>query len=86
MQDSVHDSTDGAAGIEPGLAERVHERLVELVQRQEIAGEPSVLLVSPTLRPWLARFMRHGVPGLNVLSYNEIPESRKLRMVAAVGG
>ncbi len=85
LQDSLQDDGSGAGGIEPGLAESVHMNLSESVGRQEIAGEPSVLLVSPTLRPWLARFLRQGIPGLNVLAYNEVPENRKLRMVASVG-
>ncbi|MGB5211095.1 MAG: flagellar biosynthesis protein FlhA [Gammaproteobacteria bacterium] len=86
LQDSLREDGDGGGGIEPGLAETVHSRLFETVQRQEIAGEPAVLLVSPTLRPWLSRFLRHGIPGLSVLAYNEVPENRNLRMVAAVGG
>ena len=85
LQDSLQEDGDGGGGIEPGLAETVHSRLLETAQRQEIAGEPAVLLVSPTLRPWLSRFLRHGIPGLNVLAYNEVPENRNLRMVAAVG-
>ncbi|MGB5622781.1 MAG: FHIPEP family type III secretion protein, partial [Gammaproteobacteria bacterium] len=86
LQDSLQEDGDGGGGIEPGLAETVHSRLLETAQRQEIAGEPAVLLVSPTLRPWLSRFLRHGIPGLSVLAYNEVPENRNLRMVAAVGG
>ncbi len=86
LQDSLQEDGDGGGGIEPGLAETVHSRLLETTQRQEIAGEPAVLLVSPTLRPWLSRFLRHGIPGLSVLAYNEVPENRNLRMVAAVGG
>ena len=85
LQDSLQDDGGGAGGIEPGLAESVHMNLSEAVGRQEIAGEASVLLVSPTLRPWLARFLRQGIPGLNVLAYNEVPENRKLRMVASIG-
>lgn len=85
LQDSLQEDGEGGGGIEPGLAETVHSRLLETAQRQEIAGEPAVLLVSPTLRPWLSRFLRHGIPGLSVLAYNEVPENRNLRMVAAVG-
>jgi flagellar biosynthesis protein FlhA len=76
---------DGGPGFEPGLADRMHSSLVDNARRQEIAGEPAVLLVSPKLRPWIARFVRQAVPNLNVLSYSEIPESRRIRVVAAVG-
>jgi len=37
------------------------------------------------LRPWLARFTRHGMPNLAVLAYGEIPNNKSLRVVASVG-
>ena len=45
----------------------------------------AVLLVSPALRPWLSRFLRFAVPNLKVLAYNEVPDSRRVKLVAAVG-
>src|SRR5262245_24032014 len=85
LQDTMLTGGDGGPGLEPGLADRIHGALLESSRRQELAGEPSVLLVSPKLRPWLARLTRHTVPGLNVLAYNEVPESRRIRVIAAVG-
>jgi flagellar biosynthesis protein FlhA len=76
---------DGGPGFEPGLADRMHQALADSARRQEMAGEPAVLLVSAKLRPWIARLMRHSVPGLAVLAYNEVPENRRIRVVAAVG-
>jgi flagellar biosynthesis protein FlhA len=77
----------GAAspGIEPGLAERLQRRLQEGAQRQESAGEPAVLLVPPVLRATLSRFLRAAVPQLRVLAWNEIPDSRRVRLVSTVG-
>jgi flagellar biosynthesis protein FlhA len=72
-------------GLEPGLAERLQQRLAESAQRQEMSGEPAVLLVAPQLRHTLARFMRAAVPGMHVLAWNEIPDNRKVRLVTAVG-
>ena len=72
-------------GLEPGLAERLQRRLAESAQRQELSGEPAVLLVQPQLRQTLARFMRSSVPSMHVLAWNEIPDSRKVRLVTAVG-
>jgi len=72
-------------GLEPGLAERLQRRLSESTQRQELAGKPSVLLVPPNLRQSLARFLRSAVPNLHVLAWNEIPDSRKVRLVGTVG-
>jgi flagellar biosynthesis protein FlhA len=74
-----------APGFEPGLADRMCQALADSARRQEMAGEPAVLLTTPKLRPWLARLLRHSVPSLNVLAYNEVPENRRIRVVAAVG-
>jgi flagellar biosynthesis protein FlhA len=75
---------DGA-GIEPGLAERLQTSLGEASQQQELAGEPAVLLTSGMLRPVLSKFLKHSVSGLHVLSYQEIPDDKQIKIVSAVG-
>jgi flagellar biosynthesis protein FlhA len=72
-------------GLEPGLAERLQQRLTDSAVRQEMSGEPAVLLVAPALRNTLARFIRATVPNMHVLAWNEIPDNRKVRLVTAVG-
>jgi flagellar biosynthesis protein FlhA len=84
LQDSMAGG-DASPGFEPGLAERIQTALADSSRRQEAAGEPSVLLVAPKIRPWIARLMRHSTPALAVLAYNEIPENRRIRVIAAVG-
>jgi len=76
---------DANATFEPGLADRLHGALLDATQQQELRGEPAVLLVPRELRPWLARFTRHGAPNLTVLAYGEIPHNKSLRVVASVG-
>jgi flagellar biosynthesis protein FlhA len=84
LQDAVGGRGEGP-GLEPTLAERLQAQLAATAERQEAAGEPAVLLVAPALRPWLARFLRFAVPRLRVLAYTEVPENRRVRLVAAVG-
>ncbi|MGH8318962.1 MAG: flagellar biosynthesis protein FlhA [Steroidobacteraceae bacterium] len=72
-------------GLEPGLAERLQQRVAEASRRQEASGEPPVLLVPPPLRAQMARFLRAPLPNLYVLAWNEIPDNRKVRVVTAVG-
>ena len=71
--------------LEPGLAERLHKALLDTAQKQELVGQPAVLLVPDALRVMLARFVRHGIPALHVLAFSEIPEDRKLKVIATVG-
>ncbi|HEX3844652.1 MAG TPA: flagellar biosynthesis protein FlhA [Steroidobacteraceae bacterium] len=72
-------------GLEPGLAERLQQRVADASRRQEASGEPPVLLVPPPLRAQMARFLRAALPSLHVLAWNEIPDNRKVRVVTAVG-
>ncbi|WP_266171330.1 flagellar biosynthesis protein FlhA [Dyella subtropica] len=73
------------AAVEPGLADRLQQGVAEAAKRQEMLGEPAVLLVAPQLRTWLARFTRHVAQNLHVLAYNEVPDNRQVRLVQALG-
>ncbi len=85
LQNSIQSVSEGGAGIEPGLAERMHRSLADSAQRQEAAGHPAILLVTPAIRPWLAKLVRHSIQGLHVLGYNEIPDSKQIKVVANIG-
>ncbi len=78
--------TEGGLGLEPGLAQRLLQSLSETVKRREMSGKPSVLVVSPSIRHWLAQWLRPSLAGLHVLAFSEIPDDRQVRVVATVGG
>lgn len=79
--------TGGAegVGIEPGLADRMQKSLYEATANQEMAGEPAILLTSGILRSTLSRFVKNTIPGLRVLSYQEIPDDKQIKIVSVVG-
>ena len=81
LQDSLQ---GGGAVLEPGLAERMHQSLSDQVRRQAQNGQPAVLLVAASLRPWLAKFTRQSLPDLHVLAYNEVPDTKQIRLIGAV--
>lgn len=85
LHQTMQAAGDGGAGIEPGLAERMQSSLMQAHQNQEMAGEPSILLTSGMLRPVLSRFVKYTIPGLRVLSYQEIPDEKQIKIVSAVG-
>ncbi|MGX2041273.1 flagellar biosynthesis protein FlhA [Methylocaldum sp. MU1018] len=85
LQKILQTAGQDGAGIEPGLAEQIHKSLQDKAQKLEMEGHPAILLVSSPVRTWLARFVRHSIPGLSVLAYNEIPEDRQVRVVASIG-
>ncbi|MDT0593823.1 flagellar biosynthesis protein FlhA [Glaciecola petra] len=85
LHKSLQAGGDDGAGIEPGLAEKLQESLSEACQQQEAAGEPAVLLTSGMLRPVLSKFLKQAVSGLHVLSYQEIPDDKQIKIVSSVG-
>lgn len=85
LHHSLQTASENGAGIEPGLAEQMHQSLEDNAQKMEMDGQTPVLLVSSFIRPWLARFVRHSITGLNVLAYTEIPEDRQIKVVSTVG-
>ena len=82
---SAQNGSQGFMGIEPGLTERMFKSLETVAKKQEMSGQPAVLVVAPALRLWLAQLVRHSISGLNVLSYSEIPDNKSIKVVAVVG-
>ncbi|TOD92185.1 FHIPEP family type III secretion protein, partial [Vibrio parahaemolyticus] len=64
---------------------RLQSSLSHATQEQELKGEPAVLLTSGVLRSTLAKFVKNTIPNLRVLSYQEIPDEKQIRIVQAVG-
>ena len=85
LHQSIQSGKDDWVGFEPGLAQKLIRSLQEQSQRLEMSGQNAVLIVSAALRPFLARFIRHAIPGLHVLSYNEIPDNKQVKIVANIG-
>ena len=72
--------------LEPGMAERLQTSLIAAAQKQEMLGQPSILLVAAPVRPLMSKFVRYSEQLIHVLSYQEIPENKKITIVATVGG
>ena len=86
LQQSVQSTSDTGLGIEPGLAEQMINELNMCVRQQETNNKAAVLLVSPVIRSTLAKMLKSLAPNLHVLAYNEVPDSKHIKVVAAVGG
>jgi flagellar biosynthesis protein FlhA len=80
--------TNGAPGqsvvIEPGLAESLFTALRQAATSVEDQGNPAVLVVAPSIRPWLSKMVRHRIPEMTVLSYTEIPDDQAVKVIFTV--
>lgn len=85
LQKTVQATQDDNVMIEPTLAERLQKSLIDNIHKQEIAGQPAILVVSGAIRLMLAKFSRSFASSLTIMSYNEVPEDKQVRIVATVG-
>jgi flagellar biosynthesis protein FlhA len=72
--------------IEPGLADTLMREARTAAQLQEQLGLPTVLLVPGQLRDLLARFLKRALPQLKVISHEEVPGFKAVRVTSMVGG
>ena len=85
--ESSHQKSDGAhVLLEPKLAESILKALADNAHQIQEKGAVPVLVVSPNLRQWLAKFVKLRVPELHVLAYTEIPEEQKIELFGSIGG
>lgn len=71
--------------LEPGMAERLQQSIVDAADEQEVAGKPTVLLVTQPIRSLLARFARFTQRSIFVMCFDEIPENKQITIVRAIG-
>ena len=70
--------------IEPKLAEGLFNALAKNAEEIENQGLAAVFVVSPAIRSWLAKLIRHRLSDLTVLSYSEIPDDQSVNVVATI--
>ncbi len=79
-------SSQSGIGIEPGLADTVLRETRAAAEVQEQMGLPTVMLVPTQLRDLLARFLKRAIPSIRVISHDEVPDFKTIRVTAMVGG
>jgi flagellar biosynthesis protein FlhA len=83
---ALHNNNATGAAIEPGIAEALSRQAETLSKQQEQMGMTPVLLVPSALRITLSKFLRRAVPHLRVLSHDELPDSKTIRVASFIGG
>jgi len=76
----------GGSAIEPGLATTLLREAQNAAHSQEQLGLPTVLLVPGQIRDLLARFLKRSLPQLKVISHEEVPGFKTVRVTSLVGG
>jgi flagellar biosynthesis protein FlhA len=85
LQNTIQNSGAGGVSFEPGMADRIQQSLSQFAMQQQAKQESSVLVVQPGIRSVLARFVRNISNDFHVLSYQEIPDNKQIRIIGTVG-
>jgi len=70
--------------IDPEVAEKFFASLKRTVERALALGKQPVLLVSPSIRLGVKRFIERSIPNLPVLSYAELPPTAQVESLGMV--
>ena len=79
-------STDGGLLLDSGLAERLIKSVAQASEKTSADGRQAVLVVSPQIRRQLSTIMRQHIDDLAVLGFTELPDNRKINVIATISG
>ena len=70
--------------LDPDLSGSFFQAVAESIEEFEQDEKQPILVVSPTIRAWLATLIRKGGGDISVLSYREIPDDQSIRVVKTI--
>lgn len=70
--------------VDPNILTQLQSTMPMIYEQMKAQNRPPVLLVTPQLRPIIARYGRLFAAGLQVLSYNEVPDESELDIIGTV--
>lgn len=76
---------EGNSSFESGMAETLVKETASAAYKHDTMGIPQVLMVPQTLRMVFSKFLRRQIPELKVLSNNEIPSNRTIKITTVIG-
>ena len=79
-------SADGGLLLDSDLAERLIKSVAEASERSSADGRQAIMVVSPQIRRQLSNVLRQHIDDLAVLGFTELPDNRKINVVATISG
>jgi flagellar biosynthesis protein FlhA len=78
----------GEAGLmlDNALAEKLITSVTQASERVSAEGRTAVMVVSPAIRKQLSAIIRHHIDDMVVLGFTELPDNRKINVVATISG
>jgi len=85
IMDSLQRTENGNyLALEPNLSNTIINNASKQVQRIIQLGQQPIILASPVVRLYFKRLTEHVIPGLVVLSYNEVDSKADIQSIGMV--
>jgi len=72
--------------LDAALSEKLLTRLNQINDDMSSNSKQAVLVVSPIIRRSLSKLIRHHIDDMIVIGFTEIPDNRKIELVATISG
>ncbi|MBT3656041.1 MAG: FHIPEP family type III secretion protein, partial [Alphaproteobacteria bacterium] len=78
----------GEAGLmlDNALAERLIKSVSQASEKAAAEGRQAVMVVSPAIRKQLSAIVRHHIDDMIIMGFTELPDSRKITVIATISG
>ncbi len=85
LTQSVKAGSDSQWPFEPELANRIIGSVSDAVEPLQMAARSCAIVTSPICRPAISRLIQAQLSDVPVLSFLEIPETKSVEVIAAIG-
>ncbi len=82
----VRQSGEEGLILDNSLAEQLLRKISETTEKLSAEGRQVVMVVSPAIRRQFSQLIRQHIEDLAVLAFTELPDSRRIEVVATISG
>ena len=71
--------------IDPSLAKQMIKSIIDVGEKSSTEGKSLVIVTSPVIRKDLSILLRQHIEDIVVLSFTELPENKRVKVIATIG-
>ena len=77
----------GANGLilESSLIQKIVSGINSVMEKMQTENRKAVMITAPVIRRDLSQMLRQHIPTLDILSFTELPDNKKIEVVANIG-
>jgi len=71
--------------MDPGLAKQIIQSIIDINEKMSAENKTAVVVTSPVIRKDMSILLRQHIEDVVVLAFTELPENKKIKVVATIG-